>query len=556
MKKRALFLLTFTILVGQVSAQTFEWVAGSGGTSNDESKAITTDASGNIYITGIFRGTADFDPGPGTSELTSNGDQDIFIQKLNASGELIWVKSIGGDDIDEGKGITTDDAGNIYVTGSFSTTVDFDPNVGVTSLTSFGQRDIFVQKLSADGELIWVKQMGGNFLDGGDAIRLDDAGNIFVLGFFSGTADFLPGAGTHELMSNGNTDIAITKFDADGAHVWSRSVGGGNYDGGLGIDIDADGNCYVTGYFSWSVDFDPGAGTTTIISNGGNDLFVLKLDSDGDYVWAYGAGGTENEAGQGIVVDGSGDIVLTGYYEGTVDFDPGAGTTSLTAVGNTDSFVQKVDADGNLIWVQNIGGESWEYTYGIAADASNNIYTTGAFSGTTDFDPGAGTVNLTPVGDYDAFVQKLTPDGEFDLAYSVGGSAGELPFAITVDGSSNIYSTGFYTETAEFDTDGSTELTSAGARDFYVHKMSQEIDDVSLNAIENIRFSIYPNPSTDVFTITSDFSIHAVTITDLSGKIVLQGQGTTLSVENLTKGIYIVHVETNFGTAQRRLIKL
>ncbi|MCF6285500.1 MAG: hypothetical protein L3K26_09955, partial [Candidatus Hydrogenedentes bacterium] len=150
------------ILAGFAGAQgvEFGFAAGMGGTSGDEGLAVAVDGAGNVYTTGYFQGTVDFDPGAGVSNLTSAGTKDIFVQKLDSAGNFVWAKGFGGTDNDRGFGIVVDASGNVFSTGEFSGTVDFDPGLGVTELSSAGGLDVFVQKLDAAGDFVWAKGMG------------------------------------------------------------------------------------------------------------------------------------------------------------------------------------------------------------------------------------------------------------------------------------------------------------------------------------------------------------------------------------------------------------
>lgn len=557
---RKLLLTTFAIstLALSINAQNLEWAGNMGGASSDEAKSLTVDASGNTYTTGYFKDIADLDPAAATMNFTSNGEQDIYIQKLNADGELIWAKQMGGTGTDEGKSIAVDNSGNVYTTGYFEGTVDFDPNAGTTDLTAIGGSDIYIQKLNSDGDLLWVKQMGGGSLDGGNAIAVDGLGNVHTTGIFTGTIDFDPGAGSFDLGPTGFTDVFIQKLDTDGDFIWAVSMGSSSYDYGNAIFVDASSNVYSTGYFVGTVDFDPGAGDLSLTSNGGNDIYVQKLDGDGILIWAKSFGGIENDIASGIAVDGSGNTLITGYYYGTVDFDPGAGITDLTALGNTDVFVQKLDDSGDLVWVKNLGGANWEFSYDVTTDAAGNVYTVGSYDGDIDADPGAGTVNLYPVGGYDNFIHKMNADGEYVWAVSVGGDLGDLIYSIHVDASANVYASGYFSGTAEFDPGaGSTELTSTGTdlRDMFVLKMSQDIDDASVGSNDPVQFSFYPNPATTELTVVSEQKINSIIIYDLYGAIVQSENVTSFSIANLAVGIYIITVKTDQGSRQTRFVK-
>lgn len=248
-----------------------------GGKSDELGQSITTDLYGNIYTTGFFQRTVDFDPGVGITNLTAVDQFDIFIQKLDTDGNFLWAKQTGGNFADRGNSITTDVNGNVYITGYFQDVVDFDPGDGTTNLTSFGTYDSFVQKLDTNGNFLWVKQIGGTGEDFGSSITTDAAENIYTMGYFQRTVDFNPGAGTANLTSAGSFDIFIQKIDANGNFLWVKQMGGTGEDFGRSITVDADMNIYCTGAFNDTVDFDPGVGITDLTAIWLSDIFVQKL---------------------------------------------------------------------------------------------------------------------------------------------------------------------------------------------------------------------------------------------------------------------------------------
>ncbi len=405
----AVLLLIFTQLT-IAQNPSFEWAKRMGNTTihGDYGMSITTDENSNIFTTGYFSGTVDFDPGAGTTNLTSTGSCNIFIQKLDPTGNLLWVKQIGGTD-SRAYSIITDISGNVYTTGEFFSTVDFDPGAGIANLTSAGQYDIFVQILDVAGNLLWAKQMGGaSNYDIGLSITIDTSGNVYTTGRFEGTVDFDPGTGTANLIFAGNIDIFIQKLDIAGNLLWAKQMGGTYDDLGNSITTDACSNVYTTGSFTGTVDFDPGTGTTNLTTPGSPDIFIQKLDSSGNLLWAKQMGGTLNDGGKSITTDAGGHVYTTGIFEGTVDFDPGAETAYLTSAGGYDIFIQKLDSAGNLLWIKQMGGIDIDYGSSITTDANGNVYTTGYFMNTVDFDPGAGTTNLTSLGDGDIFILKLS----------------------------------------------------------------------------------------------------------------------------------------------------
>lgn len=388
-----------------------------------------------------------------------------------------WAKSLGGtSSSDFGYSIALDASGNIYTTGSFGGIADFDPGAGTLNLTSAGESDVFVRKFDPSGNLLWAKSFGGTYFDYGIDMSVDASGNIYITGTFTETVDFDPGAGTTNISSMGLTDAFVEKLDASGNFIWVKTFGGTNYDGVVSICLDPSDNIYTTGYFSQTIDFDPGAGIVNLTSVGPSDAFIQKLDPSGNLIWAKPFGGTQTEEVRKIIADSFGNIYTTGHYEGTIDFDPNPGITNLTSLGNTDVFIQKIDTSGNFIWAKSLGGTSYDRSSSIGSDAFGNIYTLGNFALTVDFDLGPGTANLTSVGSLDAFVQKLDSSGNFIWAKSFGGNY-ILGLSIQIDESANIYTTGTFEGMVDFDPNtGEQYLASTGNGDVFIQKLNTSAD--------------------------------------------------------------------------------
>lgn len=388
------------------------WAKAMGGLNDEDGPfmSITVDATGNVYTTGRFSDTADFDPGDATFNLVSERLTDIFVSKLDANGNFVWAKRLGGPGaFDTGTSIAVDDSG-VYTTGIFQGDGDFDPGFDPYILNSAGGIDIYISKLDLDGNFMWAKRMGGSSGDHGQSIALDDSGNIYTTGMFAETVDFNPGDGFFNLTSKGDFDIFVQKLDSAGDFQWTAAVGGSATDEGLGIAVDLAGNVYTTGIFTGTVDFNPGGGPFNLISAGLLDIFVSKLNEDGEFVWAKAMGGTEDDFGKSIAVDVSGNAYTTGYFRSTADFNPGAQTFNLNAAAGRDIFVSKLSASGDFVWAKGIGAGGTDEGNSIAVDGQGNVYTTGRFDDTVDFDPGPGTVNLTSISYSAAFVIKLATD--------------------------------------------------------------------------------------------------------------------------------------------------
>ena len=251
--------------------------------------------------------------------------------------------------------------------------------------------------------------MGGSIGDYGQSIVTDDSGNVYVAGYYCGTVDFDPDTSIFNITPKGSWDIFVQKLDGNGNFIWAKSIGGIDYDAGFSITNDATGNVYVTGIFENTVDFDPNAGTYYLTSNGLHDVFVLKLDRNGNFSWAKSMGGTAVDRGLSITTCDSGNVYLTGIYKTTVDFDPDTSTFNLTSNGDFDVFIQKLGESGELKWAKSIGGTATDFGYFITTGSLGRVYVTGAYQSKVDFSPGADTFNLTSNGNYDIFIQKLGP---------------------------------------------------------------------------------------------------------------------------------------------------
>ncbi|MFK7786069.1 MAG: SBBP repeat-containing protein [Crocinitomicaceae bacterium] len=388
----------------------FLWARKIGGTSPDFGYSIAVDGMGNVYTTGMFTGTADFDPGPATLNLTSMGSLDVFVHKMDQNGNLIWVRQMGGTSSEYAHSIALDNSGNPYITGHFEGTADFDPGVGNTNFTSAGAEDIFVQKMDSNGTFLWAKQFEGNSFDRGFSLVLDDIGNVYTTGYFRDSIDFDPGPGSDIFVSTGLTnDIFLQKMDMNGNYLWTKQMSGFFNNISFDVAIDLSGNLYLTGNFGSTTDFDPGAGVANLSSTGSRDAFVQKLNSSGDLIWARKMGGSGYDQGISIIVDSIGNVYTTGSFEGSSDFDPGVNSYIQNSVGNTDIFIQKMDTNGNFLWAKQLEGNSFDFPEEISLDIWGNLFLTGSFEGTVDFDPGTGISNHVSAGQEDAFILKLAP---------------------------------------------------------------------------------------------------------------------------------------------------
>jgi hypothetical protein len=425
------------------------WVRTEGGQASELGLGVTTDAAGNVIVTGLFSGRPTF----GGTLLSSGGTVDMFLAKYDATGTMLWAKSAGGPDTTAGWGVATDALGNIYVTGYFKGTSTF----GGTTLTNAGKSDIFLAKYDADGNPLGAKSAGGQGVDRARGIATDDTGNILVGGRFQGAASFgstvlnsvgsddiviarydnagtviratragglgndrcwgvaVAGDGSNDVVMTGffadsamfggetvrgagGGDMVVAKYNSGGAQQWVRSGGGTAYD--LGWDIATDGSdVYVVGSFFGTATI----GNTTLQNAGGEDVFVARYNGLGNSLWARSAGGIDNDRGIAIGVDGSHNVVITGFFEATASF----GGTTLSAVAGHDGYIAKYDLLGSLQWVHPITGTGSNNGWDITAQPSGYIIGTGSYQNTATF----GSASVTAENVDDVFVVKAGAAG-------------------------------------------------------------------------------------------------------------------------------------------------
>ena len=531
----------------QSISQNLMWAKQFGGTNYDRGNSITIDATGNVYTTGFYQGTADFDPGPGVYNLIGSG---AYVSKIDALGNFIWAKQFEGAN---GLSIAVDANGNVYTSGSFSDTVDFDPGIGTYNLICSGFVDVFISKLDVSGNFIWARRIGGVSLDLGRSIAVDTNGNVYTTGSFANQVDFDPGPGTYNLNCFGN-GIFILKLDNSGNLVWAKQMGGNDDDYGYSIALDSSANIYTTGTFINTADFDPGVGIYDLIADSINteNIFISKLDASGNFIWAKNLGGKyfcpPNTSINAITIDVGGNVYTCGFIDNTADFDPGLGTYNLSGIG---AFVSKLDNSGNFLWAKQIASSSGAIAYAITTDANGNVYTTGYFSDTTDFDPGIGIYNLIEgASNGDVFISQLNPSGNFISAIQFKGSSGTTAtgFSISVDNYGNIYATGRFSSIVDFDPGSGIYSLTSLLEDIFVVKLNNITTQLENFNSLNIA-KIYPNPAASHFKIefVNNINQGIVEIYNVMGEKVFEetihnSAKKEIVLENIYEGIYVVKV--------------
>lgn len=442
-----------------------QWAKRIGGTNADWIYDITTDRSGNVFITGSFISPT-LTIGSTTLTNAGGGGKDFFIAKYDSTGNPIWAKRAGGISDDVGYGISTDTTGNIFVTGTYINPITF----GGFTLTNAGLNDFFAVKYDALGNVIWAKGVGGSGGDTGVKIVNDTIGNKYAIGYFDSPSLTF---GSTTLINAGVYNMFIVKYDALGNVVWAKGSSGGI---AQSIYYDKNDNLYLTGYFNGSISF----GSIYLVNTGGagQDMFVVKYDTSGNVIWAISAADCE---GQNITTDKIGNVYVSGDFLGaTITF----GTTTLSQAGLGDLFVVKYDSLGNVIWAKSAGGTSTDTGLGISTDSNFNVYVSGWFnSPTITF----GSTTLSNSGSQDFFVAKLcqitiptiTPSGSTTFCQ---GDSVTLSSSIE---NTYLWSTGATTQNITITTSGNYSVTVTN-----VNGCS------SISAVE----SVIVNPSTPIIT--------------------------------------------------------
>lgn len=372
-----------------------------------------------IYATGTFQGTIDFDPNPvDVVEFTAVGNTDAYIISFFPDGDLRFAYVWGGSGSDGARGIGGYQ-NNIYVTGYFRDTVDFKPGPFTEEHKAVAEHDVYVSKFDGYGDHQWTATWGGScgsyYQDVGSDVLATSDGDVFVIGHFQGTADFDPTTGVHNLTSWGSSDAFINWLNSDGSFVDAGIWGGLGYDGCGDIARSSSGDIYLTGFFEGFADMNPTGGLNNRSSNGDYDAFIVKLlttETSLVYDDAVTWGGLYSDVGYGVAAH-DGGVYVTGKFESTVDFDPGAGEDEHSSNEAEDVFLSSFDTSFAFLWARTWGGEGNDIGLGLDTDDPGNAFISGIFTTVVDFDPGIGEDWHASNDAEDAFLAKYPPSGDW-----------------------------------------------------------------------------------------------------------------------------------------------
>ena len=394
-----------------------------------------------------------------------------------------WVNTLGNSGIEVSGCFDRDASGNVYLCGKFGGTVDVDPGAAVYNLTSNGLFDAFVAKYNAAGNLLWAFNIGGTDVDEVCGVRINNAGEVLITGYFRGAGvDFDPSAGIYVMDGPGQGgtnvgfggDIFLAKYSSAGNFIWAFSIiGSYSHDKAEDLAVDNNDNIYlvgaVNGTSTYPIDADPGPGVYDI--GGVGHGFVAKYSTNANFIWAFNFGlNGLNTGATKIAMDPlDTTFVITGFFRGNnVDFDPGPGIAPFTSNGVEDGVIAKYSLNKTFYWAIPYGGPAVDYASDVKIDSTGAVYVTGIFNGTNvDFNPSAAVNSLTSAGGEDAFMAKYRKNGSYMWANRLGSSADDYGESISQKGN-RLLLTGSFQNTVDFDPSASTfNLTSAGAGDIF-----------------------------------------------------------------------------------------
>ncbi|RZJ70779.1 MAG: T9SS type A sorting domain-containing protein [Flavobacterium sp.] len=385
---------------------------------------------------------------------------------------LEWHGAFGGPQNDAGTSMSLAPDGSLYITGNFSGTVDFDPGTGVENRTATGGVNTFIQKLSTTGALLWVKTLNLNTVAFASLCKTDAAGNVYIAAPFTGTADLDPGAGVANVVTSLNNNTFLLKLNSAGEYVWARAMEAAQAspNGVYALQTDANGNVYSSGYYNGSLT----QGSTTVTSAGTIDSFIQKYDANGNAQWLKSFGGAYIDYASGIVIDGAGNIFVTGVFQSTSDLDPGVSQFIVVGQGLTDAFISKLSPNGEFIWAKTLGGNNQEGFGDVKIDNTGNIYLA-AYSNSTGMTIATQpTTTFSTTGDYDSILLKIDSAGNPLWVRQFGGTGSDFATRLLLDTAGKIVVVGQFTGMLNFGSLAPNTLTNAGGSDLYITRFSAE----------------------------------------------------------------------------------
>jgi Secretion system C-terminal sorting domain len=530
-------------------AQNWAWARTSFDNTGDYATSSATDAFGNVYVAGYYHGlSVTF----GSTTLNCGGLNSMYLVKYDPNGNLLWARGASDTDgFNQANGVAVDKDNNVYVVGFYATsTITF----GTTTLTNTnsGTEDIFIVKYDGTGNVLWAKNEGGTGNERATSIAPDASGNMFVTGYY-GSAIITFGTTTFALYTPSQDNMFLTKYTPNGNVIWAKTSTPTplvTIDQSNAVATDRFGNVFVTGWFNCPILIFDG---DTITNTGSYNAFLVKYDANGNIKWARSGGGTGFDYAYSVSPDQAGNVYIAGYTsQSTIAY---FGTVTVANSGDDNAFLIKYDSTGEALWAKYPGGEYLSHGLVVKTDSFNNVYFVGEFynsslGSTITFD----TCSLTGCSDSysDIFLVRYNSSGNLIFAKRFGGIFEDWPTSISIDRSGDLFLSGtFSSPTLTF---GTHTLTTDTLYQMFVAKM---VSPVGIPQVQSVhKFSIFPNPASNEFTIHCDnlFPVGSIVeLYDLAGKLINAYQfhcnELVIPVSDLAAGVYQYRIITGDGNA-------
>lgn len=454
-----------------------------------------------------------------------------------------------------------DNNGNLIITGVFNDSLDIIQGSNSQKLTSAGtsnEYDLYFLKLNSSGDLLWAKQVHNVIMNiHYENAVVDASGALYIFGDFRGTVDLDPGSNTHNLTSlTSYPDRFLLKLTPNGDFVWVKQWNHNIWP--RSMTASKNGSLYLIGNFQDSVDFDSGNGSHHLVSKTASDIFISKLDAQGNFIWAKQISGTGYKSASSISTDNNENIYILGNFDHTVDANPNSGTHLLTSNKLRDCFITKLDATGNFVW----GIKPIITSYPVAlvsqliCDHSGNILISSHFNDSVHFHTQNDTTTFISNSNYDAFLAMLAPNGNYIWAKQFASDS-SISIGHISSQNQNIYVTGEFRGTVDFTPASNPTLltsTSLNKTDAFILKM-QPLNIGVKELLTSDLFTVYPNPVTNKLTILSNNKVEQVTIYTTNGTEVKRGNLNVIDVSSLAAGFYFLEVKTDGKIQTRQFIK-
>lgn len=557
--------LSLLLLGCETCAQDFSWGHWTGGYSTDVMYDFVIDSHDNVVGVGYFWGSVDFDPSASSTILDATGNGDAFISKYTCEGALDWAIGI---DADKAIQISQDQDNNLYILGTFSYTVDFDPGSSVHNLTSTGSDDIFLLKLSCNGDFVWVKQLGCPGNDWVWGMDMDSNDNLYIAGTFHDSIDLDPSSNSFIIHSSIGIDGYFSKYNKEGEFLLGGGIIGGSTMRIWDLHVDPNDELVLVGDFRGPTDFDPGSGIYVMNTSSSSQTFgfVAKYDTLGSLSWAKKFVSDLNSHIHGIDSDQFGNLYLAGYFTGTCDLDPGTLTSNVSAQWE-DGMIVKLGHNGTFKWGHSFGAFQSDYFIEARVRSANDIFFSGEFRHEIDFDPGT-SVFLLDADTSNTAIIELDSSGVFLNGYHVQGGR-NWPVNLGFTDSGSLVLTGVFADSINANFLGDTvSLSSGNNLDFWLTRVSYFNESISCNeptlcdttgSVTGVNTdgiqsaTIYPNPTSGHFKLVlpDESRMKSITIYNSTGRVIdqISGCGRSTFEYSLvdTKGIYYVMIVEEKG---------